>query len=369
MTLGKYCLAAVVFISNFCFCQINNKSQVINASRNYYRGLKIFSIDVLEKSKPPVAEDTALARFRCLIDNENGIMLFLTSKKNYGILIREAKEYSIDLDSNIYRFTREKDRKFTSYNKRYKFYPFVKIAEFFDKLSSRTLSLTETDMEYVLSNDSYLCEFRKSDFSIKRFVEFGYERKYKGNWYEETNFGECIRNNTVAVNFLEKAVEVVSLTENEKEYWSKKKQIAPTTFDRSVFAKADLRVANYKEAFIEKEFIFLDFFYSSCIPCYKSHPLVNRLHANRDSNFLVIGVDPMLSDTLHIQDFLTRFEIKHPVVIGQDALQISRIPGVVNGYPTFLLIDKNGNILEYQNGHSEKFLRGIEKKYLSKKKT
>ena len=76
----------------------------------------------------------------------------------------------------------------------------------------------------------------------------------------------------------------------------------------------------------------------------------------------------MLSDTLHIQQFLDRFSIKHPVVIGEDALKISRIPGVVSGYPTFLVIDLDGKVLEYKNGHSEKFIKDIERKYLNKKK-
>src|SRR4030095_5198526 len=106
---------------------------------------------------------------------------------------------------------------------------------------------------------------------------------------------------------------------------------------------------------------------SSCIPCYKSHPLVNKLYEDRDSNFLIIGIDPVLSDTLHINQFLERFNITHPVIIGEDAFQISQIPGVVNGYPTFLVIDIDGKVLEYWNGHSEKFLRDIEKKYLNKK--
>ena len=367
MRVSYYFLITAIFISNFCFCQIRSKTELINASKKYYQGLKIFSINVLEKRKPPVAEDTAISRVSCLIDNQNQSMLFLPVKKNYGIFIMGLKEYWIDLDSNIYRYTKAKDRKFTAYNKSHQFYPFVEIDNFFSRISMKILSLSETSTEYILSNNSYLYEFRKNNFSIKKFVEFGYEKKYKGSWYQETNFNECVDNDTLAASYINKAVEIVSMSDNEKDYWSKKKHIAPTTFDRSVFDNTNLRIVNYKDIVIENKIIFLDFFYSSCIPCYKSHPSVNKLFEKGDGNFIVIGIDPMLSDTLHIKQFLERFDIKHPVIIGEGARQISQIPGVVNGYPTFLVIDIDGKVLEYRNGHSENFFRDIEKKYFNKK--
>jgi len=355
----------LVIYSTTCFCQVKNKAELLDRARNYYSNLKIFSVNILEKFKPPVAEDTSISRDRCIINNQANEKLFLFPDKNSGIFIMGIKEYWIDLDSNIYRYTKGKDRKHTAYNTRYQFFPFVEIVEFFDRLNNKSLSFAETDTEFILRNNSYLCEFRKIDFSIKRFAKFGYEKKYKGSWYEETNFSECVESDTLAASYINKAVEIVSLSDNEREYWTKKKYSAPATFDRSILNKKNMRIVNNNGESFDKRIIFLDFFYASCIPCYKSHPLVNKLHENSDSNFLVIGVDPDLSDTLHIDQFLERFGIKHPVIIGEDALQISRIPGVVHGYPTFLVIDKNGEVLEYKNGHSEKFLRDIGKKYLN----
>jgi thiol-disulfide isomerase/thioredoxin len=350
-----------------CFCQVKNKTELLERSKNYYNNLKVFSVNTLGKVKPPVAEDTSISRDRCIINNQTKEKLFLLPNKNYGIFIRGIKEYWVDLDSSIYRYTKGKDRQYTAYNRTYQFYPFVEIGEFFDRLNNKNLSFAETDKEFILSNSSYLCEFRKNNFSIKRVAEFGYDKKYKSSWYKETNFSECVENDTLAASYINTAVDIVSLANNEKEYWSKEKHIAPTTFDRSIFDNNNLNAVNYKGVVIKNKVIFLDFFYSSCIPCYKSHPLVNKLYENRDSNFLVVGIDPMLSDTLHIQQFLTRFDIKHPVIIGQDALEISRMPGIVNGYPTFLVVDLNGKVLEYWNGHSESFLKGIERKYLNKK--
>ncbi len=211
-----------------------------------------------------------------------------------------------------------------------------------------------------------MCEFKKSNFSVKRFTEFGYDKKYKSSWYKETNFSECIENDTLTETYINKAIEIVSSGDNE-EYWTERKPVAPISFDRSILSKKNLRIVNGNVESFDNKIIFLDFFYSSCIPCYKSHPLINKLYENRDSNFIVIGIDPMLSDTLHINQFLERFNIKHPVLIGEYAFQISQIPNVVNGYPTFLVIDEDGKVLEYHNRHSEKFLRDIEKKYLNKK--
>lgn len=282
------------------------------------------------------------------------------------MFISQSNEYIIDLEKKSYIYTNNKDRKHTAYNKSHQFYPFVEVNDFFNRINNENLSISETNTEYILRGNSQLYEFRKSDYSIKRFAKFGYEKKYKGSWYEETNFSECVANDTIAAAYINKAVEIISMDDN-KQYWSEKKHTVPVMFDRSVFNKKDLRIVNGNLENIDKKIIFIDFFYSSCIPCYKSHPLVNKLYENRDSNFMVIGIDSMLSDTLHIQQFLERFDIRHPVVIGHDALQISKIPGLVNGYPTFLLIDIKGKVLEYRNGHSEKYLKGIEQNYLKKK--
>lgn len=350
------------------YCQINSKSEILKASKLYYESLRIFSVMVVEKFKPPVAEDTSISKHRCLINRLSGDKLFLGTRINKGMFIRNQNEILIDLDEKSYQHIKNKDRRFTAYSKLHQFYPFVDVDDFFSRISNKNLSIRETATEYILSNNSYLCEFRKSDFSIKRFANFGFEKKFNGSWYEETNFSECAENDSIAATYIDKAVEIVLSNENEEAYGKEKKHAAPKTFDRTILSKPDMRIVNYLPGNINNKIIFIDFFYSSCIPCYKSHPLVNKLHENSDSNFIVIGVDPMLSDTLHIQQFLDRFSIKHPVVIGEDALKISRIPGVVSGYPTFLVIDLDGKVLEYKNGHSEKFLKDIERKYLNKKK-
>ena len=354
-----------VLVGQTNYCQINSKSEILKASRLYYESLKIFSVIVVEKFKPPVSEDTSIARHRCVINRTSGDKLFLGSKSNKGMFISNQNEFLIDLDENSYQQVKNKDRRFTAYSKLHQFYPFVDVGDFFSRISNRSLWISETSTEYILSNNSYLCEFRKSDFSIKRFAKSGFEKKYNGSWYEETSFSECTISDTLTENYIGDAKEIISFGENEK-HVVEKKHISAMFFDRSFF-RNDLKIANKEIGDISNKIIFLDFFYSSCIPCYKSHPLVNKLHENSDSNFIVIGVDPMLSDTLHIQQFLDRFDIKHPVVIGEDALKLSRIPGIVSGYPTFLIVDLHGKVLEYKNGHSEKFLKDIERKYLNKR--
>ncbi len=348
------------------FCQGINKEKLIEFSEEYYLGLQIFSVNTLEKIKPPIGEDTTISQFRCLINNIRGSKLFLPSKRDIGILIVDSKEYLVNLEESNYNVTKKKEQKYTAYNKRYQFYPYVETSKFFKKIKRVNLSFAENDTLYILSNESYRYEFDKVNFSLKKMIERGYDKKFNSSWYKETGFSSCAENDSLAQLYLDRAIKIVS-GNNDNLNLANEKHGVPKVFERTIFDKVNLRIVNGIVGNMKNKILFLDFFYSSCIPCYKSHPLINRLHDNRDSNFLVIGIDPVLSDTLHIDQFLKRFEIKHPVIIGQDALEISRIPGVVNGYPTFLLIDIDGKVLEYQNGHSEKFLKDIEKKYLSKR--
>jgi len=359
-------VAVILTIPTSLFCQDINKEKLIVASEKYYQGLQIFSINIVEKIKPSISEDTAISRFRCLINNLKSSKLFLPSKKDIGILIVGSKEYLVNLDENRYDATKEKDRKYTAYNKRYRFYPYVETSNFFNRIKKENLTFSETETVYILGGSSYRYEFNKTNYSLKKVIEQGYDKKYNGGWYKETDFDPCVENDSLAESYVDRAIEIISQNNNEVVFTGEKHE-APKIFDRSILNKKNLRIVNNNGESFDNKIIFLDFFYSSCIPCYKSHPLVNELYENRDSNFIVIGIDPVLSDTLHINQFLERFNIKHSVIIGEDAFQISQIPAVVNGYPTFLVIDVDGKVLEYRNGHSEKFLRDIEKKYLNKK--
>ena len=367
MKATLFVITIIAFLATSSFSQSRNKQQILDASEKYYLRLQVFSINILEKIKPSISVDTTISKFRCFINNLKLIKIFLPSKKDMGILVIGHKEYLINLDESKFDIIREKDRKYTAYHKRYRLYPYVERIDFFSKLRKENLSVSESDAMYLLTGTSSRYEFDKTDYSLKKVIEYGYDKKYNSEWYKETNFSSCVENDSLCESYVERAIDIISKDKRESSFASEM-HIVPKTFDRSILNEKRLRIINDSITNLRDKIIFLDFFYSSCIPCYKSHPLVNGLHENSDSNFIVIGVDPMLSDTLHINQFLERFNIKHPVIIGNDALEISRLPGVVNGYPTFLVIDKDGKVLEYQNGHSEKFLREIERKYLNKKK-
>ena len=111
-------------------------------------------------------------------------------------------------------------------------------------------------------------------------------------------------------------------------------------------------------------YIFLDFFYQSCLPCVQTIPYANQLDAIKEKhNLAVIGVDPNLQDTV-FDGFVKRYNITYPIVNGKNARAIAQMMFSNNlGYPKEILMDGAGNIIEYLPGFYEARLKTLVKQF------
>lgn len=97
--------------------------------------------------------------------------------------------------------------------------------------------------------------------------------------------------------------------------------------------------------------VMLDIFYKGCAPCCAALPFLQSLHEKyKDNGFIMIGIDP-IDDTVkdEMADFLEKRGITYTVLFAErDFSDFYRI----EGYPTVLLLDRDGNILMNQRGYS-----------------
>lgn len=102
--------------------------------------------------------------------------------------------------------------------------------------------------------------------------------------------------------------------------------------------------------------ILLDFWYKGCYPCIKAVPTINALHQKyQQAGLLVLGINH--SDALHtIQDYETYKGIDYCTLPSKDL--VKRLG--INGFPTFILLDQKGNILEIVEGYSTNLEKELE---------
>lgn len=98
----------------------------------------------------------------------------------------------------------------------------------------------------------------------------------------------------------------------------------------------------------------LDFWYTSCYPCIKSIPSVNKLYRDyKDRGVAVLGVN-MLDDEVKSKGRLDKF-FKNNLMEYTPLMVDRRMADQmgISSYPTLLILDKNFHIIHLEDGFSE----------------
>jgi thiol-disulfide isomerase/thioredoxin len=122
---------------------------------------------------------------------------------------------------------------------------------------------------------------------------------------------------------------------------------------------------------VSADVIILDFWYSSCYPCIKSIPEVNKLHERfKDKNVKVYGVniiDDEAANKSRIEKYIRNNPMAYETIMADGKAYNS---WVQNGYPTLLILDKNFKLIQEHTGYSEDMaeeLSALITKYLENK--
>jgi thiol-disulfide isomerase/thioredoxin len=109
-----------------------------------------------------------------------------------------------------------------------------------------------------------------------------------------------------------------------------------------------------------EKFLLLDFWYTSCMPCIKTIPHLNRLQEKYRDQLQIIGVNPIENqekDSERIARFLQRTPMDYPILLPDE------IPAAYNikAYPTLYILDGQGVVQFSKVGHSEDTFEELDK--------
>jgi len=93
--------------------------------------------------------------------------------------------------------------------------------------------------------------------------------------------------------------------------------------------------------------VVLNFWFTTCKPCVSEIPELNEVYEEYKNNTNVIFASITFNKRKKVDKFLKKYTIKYPVI--SDARDICDL-FKVTGYPTNIVIDKNGNYFDYISG-------------------
>lgn len=106
--------------------------------------------------------------------------------------------------------------------------------------------------------------------------------------------------------------------------------------------------------------VILDFWYTSCMPCIKTIPHLNKLKEKFKDKIEIIGVNPIENKETHkekIENFMKRTPMDYPIFLAES------IPSDYNirAYPTLYILDKNRKVRYSKIGLSDNTYEELDK--------
>lgn len=105
---------------------------------------------------------------------------------------------------------------------------------------------------------------------------------------------------------------------------------------------------------LDADVILLDFWYSSCYPCMKTIPEVNKLYdrfKDRKVDFYGVNIiDDEIANKARIEKYVRNNPMKYQTIMADSKLYASWVP---DGYPTLLILDKNFQLIQNHTGFTE----------------
>ncbi|MDQ7027432.1 MAG: thioredoxin-like domain-containing protein [Anaerolineae bacterium] len=103
---------------------------------------------------------------------------------------------------------------------------------------------------------------------------------------------------------------------------------------------------------LQGKIIILDFWTYGCINCIHMIPVLAQLEERFAEELVVIGVHSAKfaneGETTNIRQVVQRYNLQHPVINDSDFRVWNNF--AINAWPTFMIIDPNGNVVARQSG-------------------
>lgn len=362
MLLFLFMKTPIVFLLALCAqyasAQEADANKILQRAAAYYSNQQVFTIQVENKTRTSIAVDTTRSTTYFFVDRKAGQQVFMA--KTNGMLIDGDTQYDIDFSRKQFTVVKKRDKKTYIFDGVYRNYIFNNATGFVAQVGKEPLQLRQTDSSYVLWNLQVAYEFRKDDGSLRRITRLRYDSQTKGISFSELVFSNCITDTMLVKEQIDYAMNIVTNGNNTADKVSPER---PKAFDVSMFGNNALFSCNADADSLKGEYVLLDFFFQGCYPCVLSYPSVEELFEDRGMKLSVIGIDSRVDDSSSLKVYAERYKIRYPLIAGVAAKRISEILAV-GVWPTFVLLDSKGNVLEYSEGLSEAFFKKVRRKYL-----
>ena len=211
-----------------------------------------------------------------------------------------------------------------------------------NEIYDQTFFIAIDTIEYYIRSRMYSAYFQENhQYTIWNYRQVQYGHKLHIDKLDASNFSKF---NTVI------------------EHKSDTSELIPALdFDFKVLTGSTLMKSEvFKISEVHSKFIILDFWYTSCYPCIKSIPSVNKIYqAYKDKNVLVYGINA-IDDTTKDKARIDKFLKNNPM--GYETIMVDKEIGsavCAEGYPTFIILDQNYNVVYKETGYKENLYQEV----------
>lgn len=211
-----------------------------------------------------------------------------------------------------------------------------------ESIMNQTFFIAIDTIEYLFRNKMYSAYFQGS-------------QQYT-NWdYRQVNYGHNTHIEKLLQSNLAKFENIVQYESDTT------RQELLEEFDfKLLTGKVLTKEETFKITDVHSKYIVLDFWYTSCFPCIKSIPSINKVHqVYHDKGVLVIGINP-IDDGVKSKARLEKFLLNNPMEY-ESILVDSQVGDAVcsEGYPTFVILDHNYKVVYKETGYNENLFQEV----------
>ncbi len=342
----------------------NNADSILNKSFSFYKKNENGNMRFSLKMKQSNISDTffykAQAIFQKNKTNKPSVFLDIITKERNPkeIFIKrsmhENKSYFVDTINLIYDV--DKRNVFEENVWFLNEIPIIKTDNFFEKLKKTKINLQENENYFILKNKKQEIFVNKKNYQIEKIIiQFKSEDGIEYRIYEiiSQTYNQNIYQNPEL--YIIKDPKYLKIQE-EKEFLEIKTK-APNWKHISVQNQDTLTLSQFKG-----KVIVLDFWYASCPPCLESFPIQKKIYEKfKDKNVIFIGM-ALETDKILVSKFLNKYygDTSYLNVLCTD--QTIKDYKII-GYPSFVIIDKEGKISYNHTGTysmEKKLIQNIE---------
>ncbi len=211
-----------------------------------------------------------------------------------------------------------------------------------DVIQNQTIFMAIDTIEYMVRNRMYSAFFQ--------------ENEQYTNWlFKDISYGHDSVIQNMDITF-EPIIQHVEHYNTDTTYEDQQ-----DAYDYSLLAgKPYNKDDNFRLEDIKTNFIILDFWYSSCYPCIKGIPSVNRLYRDyKDKGVAVYGInmiDDEVKSKARLEKFFKNNLMEYPPIMVDPAVATEL---GVNAYPTLLVLDKDYQVVFMEEGFSEELYEKV----------